>query len=93
MTTAEGIALGTEWGIERDKLLEVMSESSANNFMLENWEWVVEEWDESQPGGFEAVAEICAKDLSLSLNSPPTDHFPFQEAPSPRSRSPPFSWS
>jgi|AntDeeMinimDraft_5_1070356.scaffolds.fasta_scaffold00054_36 3-hydroxyisobutyrate dehydrogenase-like beta-hydroxyacid dehydrogenase len=67
MTTAEGIALGTEWGIERDKLLEVMSESSANNFMLENWEWVVEEWDESQPGGFEAVAEICAKDLSLSL--------------------------
>lgn len=68
MTTAEGIALGTEWGLDREDLLAVMAESSADSFILENWEWLTDGWDDVQPGGWEGVAHICQKDLLLALD-------------------------
>lgn len=68
MTTAEGVALGTEWGLDRDALLEVMGQSSADSFVLENWGWLTDGWNEVQPGGFEGVADICQKDLHLALS-------------------------
>lgn len=67
MTTAEGVAVGTEWGIDRETLLDVMAESSADSFVLDNWEWLIEDWGSVQPGGFGGAADICRKDLQLAL--------------------------
>jgi 3-hydroxyisobutyrate dehydrogenase-like beta-hydroxyacid dehydrogenase len=68
MTTAEGVALGTEWGLDREDLLAVMAESSADSFVLENWDWLTDGWDDVQPGGWDGVAHICQKDLLLALD-------------------------
>lgn len=68
MTTAEGIALGTEWGVDRDTLLDVMADSSAESFVLDHWEFLVEGWGDVQPGGYDGVADICAKDLDTALD-------------------------
>ncbi|MCY4729942.1 NAD(P)-dependent oxidoreductase [Natronomonas gomsonensis] len=68
MTTAEGVALGTEWGLDQKDLLAVMAESSADSFVLENWEWLTDGWDDVQPGGWDGVAHICQKDLLLALD-------------------------
>ena len=68
MTTAEGIALGMKWGLGRDDLLAVMTESSADSFVVENWKWLTNGWDDIQPGGWGGVAHICQKDLLLALD-------------------------
>lgn len=68
MTTAEGLRLGTEWGIDQDELVSVMLQSSAESFVLDKWEFLTEEWEESQPGGLEGIATICRKDLSIALD-------------------------
>lgn len=67
MATAEGLALGEEYGVDRDTLLEVFEESSANSFMVQNWKFFLENADDVHPGGFEAAAEISEKDLYEAL--------------------------
>jgi 3-hydroxyisobutyrate dehydrogenase len=68
LTTAEGIALGTEWGLDEDELRSVMMSSSAESFALEHWDFLTEDWGAVQPGGFEGAADILAKDLDTALS-------------------------
>lgn len=67
MTTLEGLRLGEAHGIDRETLLAIFRDSSANSFIVENWEFLTEEFGEVHPQGFEGNAEICEKDLYLGL--------------------------
>jgi 3-hydroxyisobutyrate dehydrogenase-like beta-hydroxyacid dehydrogenase len=68
MTTAEGLRLGTAWGVDEGDLLRVMRESSAGGFIVDHWEYLSTEWGDTPVDGFDGVAHICQKDLLLALD-------------------------
>lgn len=68
MTTAEGIQLGEEYGLERDTLLEIFAASSADSFIVRNWDFLAEDYADVHPEGQEGHAEICEKDLLTALD-------------------------
>lgn len=67
MTTAEGINLGRAFGIDNEDLLELFCESTADSWVVENWDFISEEWGETHPGGYVGAADIVGKDLQLVL--------------------------
>jgi len=67
MTTAEGLRLGTAYDIDETVLLEIFGASSADSFIVQNWQFFTDEVGDTHPGGFEGLAELAAKDLHLTL--------------------------
>lgn len=67
MMIAEGLKLGAEYGIDEDTLIDVFRASSADSFILQNWEYFTDELTQGDGNGILAFAELCEKDLSLAL--------------------------
>lgn len=61
MILAEGLRLGTEYGIDEDTLLDVFEASAANSFVVENWKFFCD--PDSHDGGLEGYSDLCAKDF------------------------------
>lgn len=66
MIVANGLRLGTAYGIDEETLLEVFEASTANSFVLENWEFFTT--PDRHDGGLEGFADLCAKDFEHILD-------------------------
>nr|WP_256476698.1 NAD(P)-binding domain-containing protein [Haloplanus sp. HW8-1] len=67
MTTAEGVRLGAAYGIDRETLLALFRENTADSWVVDNWAFISEEWGDTHPTGYEGAADIVSKDLQLVL--------------------------
>lgn len=65
--TMEAIDVGTEYGVNREALLEVFEASSGDNHFLRNVDYLTGEYLTSHPAGFHGPARNARKNLSQAL--------------------------
>lgn len=66
--TMEAIDLGTEYGVDRDQLIEVFTESTGDNYFLRNVEYFTGEYIETHPSGVYGPARNARKNLYQALH-------------------------
>lgn len=59
----EGVKLGKAYGIKEVDLISMFSSSSANNFYINNWEFIINEWSEAHPNGVSGLASMATEEL------------------------------
>ena len=67
MVVAEGVALAESWGIDEEKLLDVVRASSGDSWIARNWDFIRHRWRREHPLGGRGVADMVGKDLRLAL--------------------------
>lgn len=68
MITAEGLRVGRTFGIDEESLLQLFAQSTADSWIVENWDFISSRWGETHPGGYEAAARLVGKDYDLILD-------------------------
>lgn len=66
--TMEAINLGTEYGVDREQLVEVFSESTGDNYFLRNVDYFTGEYIETHPSGVYGPARNARKNLYQALD-------------------------
>lgn len=64
----EAIDLGTEYGVDRDQLIEIFTESTGDNYFLRNVEYFTGEYTETHPSGMYGPARNARKNLYQALH-------------------------
>jgi 3-hydroxyisobutyrate dehydrogenase-like beta-hydroxyacid dehydrogenase len=63
--TFEGLALAADYGLERERVLEVVAAGTGSSWVLTQWDWMRSLWERYEPGN---ALDLLDKDLRALLD-------------------------